>query len=111
MQILSQKTFLLMFKKIETVQYKVNFVITGTKKKHSIIDFTKSLTWNLQQTGDGPVSSIFFTKLHKDSYHIKLKICLNAVSEGVYLTRSKTQNKTKFFTYMVPNKLSIRLKK
>ena len=33
MQILSQKTFLLMFKKIETVQYKVNFVITGTIKE------------------------------------------------------------------------------
>ena len=33
MQILSQKTFLLIFKKIETVQYKVTFVITGTIKE------------------------------------------------------------------------------
>ena len=76
-----------------------------------MIDFTKSMPWNLQQIGDGPVCSIFYTKLHKGSYHINLKICLNADRDGVYLTRSKTQNKTRFFTYMVPNKLFIRLRK
>ena len=76
-----------------------------------MIDFTKSLAWNLQQIGDGPVSSLFYTKLHKGSYHINLKIFLNAVSEGVYLTGSKTQNKTSFFTYMMPNKLSSLLRK
>ena len=76
-----------------------------------MIDFTKSLAWNLQQIGDGPVCSIFYTKSHKGSYRINLKISLNADREGVYLTRSKTQNKTSFFTYMVPNKLSIRLTK
>ena len=33
MQILLQKTFSLIFKKIETVQYKVTFVIIGTMKE------------------------------------------------------------------------------
>ena len=71
------------------VWYKAALVITGAIKGTS-----KSLVQNLQQIEDGR-QAFFFHKIIQVVLASYLQIYHSAVSEGVYLNRPTTQNKTK----------------
>ena len=64
------------------------------QKKHPLIDFTKTLVWNLYYLKNGSVAYLF-PQNYTGTFTSYLQTYHNVVSEVAYLTRSTTQNKIK----------------